>query len=176
MTGNTIVIKPSEFTPNNAIAFAKIVDEIGLPRGVFNLVLGRGETVGQELAGNPKVAMVSMTGSVSAGEKIMATAAKTSPKCARTGGKAPAIVMDDADLELAVKAIVDSRVINSGQVCNCAERVYVQKGIYDQFVNRLGEAMQAVQFGNPAERNDIAMGPLINAAALERVEQKWRAQ
>ena len=146
LTGNTIVIKPSEFTPNNAIAFAKIVDEIGLPRGVFNLVLGRGETVGQELAGNPKVAMVSMTGS--------------------------AIVMDDADLELAVKAIVDSRVINSGQVCNCAERVYVQKGIYDQFVNRLGEAMQAVQFGNPAERNDIAMGPLINAAALERVEQK----
>lgn len=172
LTGNTIVIKPSEFTPNNAIAFAKIVDEIGLPRGVFNLVLGRGETVGQELAGNPKVAMVSMTGSVSAGEKIMATAAKTSPKCVWNWGKAPAIVMDDADLELAVKAIVDSRVINSGQVCNCAERVYVQKGIYDQFVNRLGEAMQAVQFGNPAERNDIAMGPLINAAALERVEQK----
>jgi lactaldehyde dehydrogenase/glycolaldehyde dehydrogenase len=80
LTGNTIVIKPSEFTPNNAIAFAKIVDDIGLPRGVFNLVLGRGETVGQELAGNPKVAMVSMTGSVGAGEKIMAAAAKTSPK------------------------------------------------------------------------------------------------
>ena len=79
ITGNTIVIKPSEFTPNNAIAFAKIVDEIGLPKGVFNL-LGRGETVGQELAGNPKVAMVSMTGSVGAGEKIMAAAAKTSPK------------------------------------------------------------------------------------------------
>jgi lactaldehyde dehydrogenase/glycolaldehyde dehydrogenase len=137
LTGNTIVIKPSEFTPNNAIAFAKIVDEIGLPRGVFNLVLGRGETVGQELAGNPKVAMVSMTGSVSAGEKIMATAAKNITKvCLELGGKAPAIVMDDADLELAVKAIVDSRVIN------------------------------------PAERNDIAMGPLINAAALERVEQK----
>ena len=170
---SAIVIKPSEFTPNNAIAFAKIVDEIGLPRGVFNLVLGRGETVGQELAGNPKVAMVSMTGSVSAGEKIMATAAKNITKvCLELGGKAPAIVMDDADLELAVKAIVDSRVINSGQVCNCAERVYVQKSIYDQFVNRLGEAMQAVQFGNPAERNDIAMGPLINAAALERVEQK----
>jgi len=173
LTGNTIVIKPSEFTPNNAIAFAKIVDEIGLPKGVFNLVLGRGETVGQELAGNPKVALVSMTGSVGAGEKIMATAAKNITKvCLELGGKAPAIVMDDADLELAVKAIVDSRVINTGQVCNCAERVYVQKGIYDRFVNRLGEAMKAVQFGNPAERNDIAMGPLINAAALERVEQK----
>jgi len=173
LTGNTIVIKPSEFTPNNAIAFAKIVDEIGLPKGVFNLVLGRGETVGQELAGNPKVAMVSMTGSVAAGEKIMAAAAKNITKvCLELGGKAPAIVMDDADLELAVKAIVDSRVINTGQVCNCAERVYVQKGIYDRFVNRMGEAMKAVQFGNPAERNDIAMGPLINAAALERVEQK----
>ncbi|WP_057108979.1 aldehyde dehydrogenase, partial [Citrobacter freundii] len=173
LTGNTIVIKPSEFTPNNAIAFAKIVDDIGLPRGVFNLVLGRGETVGQELAGNPKVAMVSMTGSVGAGEKIMAAAAKNITKvCLELGGKAPAIVMNDADLELAVKAIVDSRVINTGQVCNCAERVYVQKGIYDRFVNRLGEAMKAVQFGNPAERNDIAMGPLINAAALDRVEQK----
>lgn len=173
ITGNTIVIKPSEFTPNNAIAFAKIIDEIGLPRGVFNLVLGRGETVGQELAGNPKVAMVSMTGSVGAGEKIMAAAAKNITKvCLELGGKAPAIVMDDADLTLAVKAIVDSRIINAGQVCNCAERVYVQKGIYDRFVNKLGEAMKAVQFGDPAQRNDIAMGPLINAAALTRVEEK----
>lgn len=173
LTGNTIVIKPSEFTPNNAIAFAQIVHEVGLPAGVFNLVLGRGETVGQELAGNPKVAMVSMTGSVAAGEKIMTAAAKNITKvCLELGGKAPAIVMDDADVELAVKAIVDSRVINTGQVCNCAERVYVQKGIYDRFVNRLGEAMKAVQFGDPAQRDDIAMGPLINAAALARVEQK----
>ncbi|MFU0873637.1 aldehyde dehydrogenase [Kluyvera sichuanensis] len=173
ITGNTIVIKPSEFTPNNAIAFAEIVHKIGLPKGVFNLVLGRGETVGQELAGNPKVAMVSMTGSVAAGEKIMAAAAKNITKVGlELGGKAPAIVLDDADIELAVKAIVDSRVINTGQVCNCAERVYVQKGIYDSFVNKLGEAMKAVAFGDPAKRNDIAMGPLINAAALERVEQK----
>ncbi|XWJ89950.1 aldehyde dehydrogenase [Phytobacter ursingii] len=173
ITGNTIVIKPSEFTPNNAIAFAQIVHDVGLPEGVFNLVLGRGETVGQELAGNPKVAMVSMTGSVAAGEKIMAAAAKNITKvCLELGGKAPAIVLDDADMELAVKAIVDSRVINTGQVCNCAERVYVQKGIYDRFVNRLGEAMKLVQFGDPGQRNDIAMGPLINAAALERVESK----
>ena len=173
ITGNTIVIKPSEFTPNNAVAFAQIVDDIGLPKGVFNLVLGRGETVGHELAANPKVAMVSMTGSVGAGEKIMAAAAKNITKvCLELGGKAPAIVMDDADLELAVKAVVDSRVINSGQVCNCVERVYVQKGIYDRFVNRLGEALKAVQFGDPATRDDIAMGPLINAAARERVEQK----
>ncbi len=91
----------------------------------------------------------------------MAAAAKNITKvCLELGGKAPAIVMDDADLELAVKAVVDSRVINTGQVCNCVERVYVQQGIYDRFVNRLGEAMKAVQFGDPATRDDIAMGPL----------------
>jgi lactaldehyde dehydrogenase/glycolaldehyde dehydrogenase len=173
VTGNTIVIKPSEFTPNNAIAFAEIVHDIGLPKGVFNLVLGRGETVGQELAGNPKVAMVSMTGSVGAGEKIMAAAAKNITKvCLELGGKAPAIVMNDADLDIAVKAIVDSRMINTGQVCNCAERVYVQKGIDDEFITRLSEAFKQVNFGDTGERNDVAMGPLINAAALERVEQK----
>ena len=99
----------------------------------------------------------------------MAAAAKNITKvCLELGGKAPAIVMDDADLELAVKAVVDSRVINTGQVCNCVERVYVQQGIYDRFVNRLGEAMKAVQFGDPATRDDIAMGPLINAAARDR--------
>ncbi|HKM97054.1 MAG TPA: aldehyde dehydrogenase [Buttiauxella sp.] len=173
ITGNTIVIKPSEFTPNNAIAFAEIVHDIGLPKGVFNLVLGRGETVGQELAANPKVAMVSMTGSVVAGEKIMAAAAKNITKvCLELGGKAPAIVMDDADLDIAVKAIVDSRMINTGQVCNCAERVYVQNGIYDEFITRLSEAFKQVSYGDPGERNDVSMGPLINAAALERVEQK----
>lgn len=173
ITGNTIVIKPSEFTPNNAIAFAEIVHDIGLPKGVFNLVLGRGETVGQELAGNPKVAMVSMTGSVGAGEKIMAAAAKNITKvCLELGGKAPAIVMNDADLDIAVKAIVDSRMINTGQVCNCAERVYVQKDIYDEFITRLSEAFKQVNFGDTGERNDVVMGPLINAAALERIEQK----
>lgn len=173
ITGNTIVIKPSEFTPNNAIAFAEIVHDIGLPKGVFNLVLGRGETVGQALAANPKVAMVSMTGSVSAGEKIMAAAAKNITKvCLELGGKAPAIVMNDADLDIAVKAIVDSRMINTGQVCNCAERVYVQKGVYDEFITRLSEAFNQVTFGDTGERSDVAMGPLINAAALERVEQK----
>ncbi|MBF3321073.1 aldehyde dehydrogenase family protein, partial [Leptospira borgpetersenii serovar Hardjo-bovis] len=102
---------------NNAIAFAQIVHDVGLPAGVFNLVLGRGETVGQELAGNPKVALVSMTGSVGAGEKIMMAAAKNITKvCLELGGKAPAIVMDDAHVTIAVKAIVDSRVITSGHV------------------------------------------------------------
>lgn len=173
LTSNTIVIKPSKFTPNNAIAFAKIVNKISLPRSVFNLVLKRSKTVKQKLASNPKVAIVSITSSVSASKKIIATAAKNITKvCLKLKSKAPAIVINNANLKLAVKAIVNSRVINSKQVCNCAKRIYVQKSIYNQFVNQLSKAMQAVQFSNPAKRNNIAIKPLINAAALKKVKQK----
>ncbi|PKX82058.1 aldehyde dehydrogenase [Pectobacterium peruviense] len=173
ITGNTIVIKPSEITPNNAVIFAEIIHKIGLPKGVINFVTGYGPTVGQELAGNPKVGMVSLTGSVAAGIATMTAAAQNVTKVSlELGGKAPAIVMDDADLDLAVKAIVSSRVINSGQVCNCAERVYVQKGIYDDFITRIKAAMEQVTFGNTAEKKTLDMGPLISAAALQRVEDK----
>ncbi|RYC38061.1 aldehyde dehydrogenase [Pectobacterium zantedeschiae] len=173
ITGNTIVIKPSEITPNNAVIFAEIIHKIGLPKGVINFVTGYGPTVGQELAGNPKVGMVSLTGSVAAGIATMTAAAQNVTKVSlELGGKAPAIVMDDADLDLAVKAIVSSRVINSGQVCNCAERVYVQKGIYDEFITRIKAAMEQVTFGNTAEKKALDMGPLISAAALQRVEDK----
>nr|WP_310616847.1 aldehyde dehydrogenase [Pantoea cypripedii] len=173
VTGNTIVIKPSELTPNNAAIFARILHDISLPKGVINFVYGYGPEVGQELAANPKVGLVSLTGSVNAGIATMEAAAKNVTKVSlELGGKAPAIVMDDADLDLAVKAIVSSRVINTGQVCNCAERVYVQEGIYDRFINALTEAFKQVKFGNPAELTDIDMGPLITAAALGRVEQK----
>ncbi|WP_091067944.1 aldehyde dehydrogenase [Paenibacillus sp. NFR01] len=173
ITGNTIVIKPSAESPNNAIAFTKIVDKVGLPKGVYNLVTGRGGEVGNELASNPKVGMVSLTGSVPAGQKVMEAAAENIIKVSlELGGKAPAIVMDDADLNLAVKAIVDSRVINTGQVCNCAERVYVHKNIKDEFTARLVEAMKAVKYGNPLKDSGIQMGPLINKAAQESVQQK----
>ncbi|MFJ5379702.1 aldehyde dehydrogenase [Pectobacterium sp. CHL-2024] len=173
ITGNTIVIKPSEITPNNAVIFAEIIHKIGLPKGVINFVTGYGPTVGQELAANPKVGMVSLTGSVAAGIATMTAAAQNVTKVSlELGGKAPAIVMDDADLDLAVKAIVSSRVINSGQVCNCAERVYVQKGIYDEFIARIKAAMEQVTFGNTAEKKALDMGPLISSAALQRVEDK----
>ena len=173
VTGNTIVIKPSELTPNNAAIFAGILHDIGLPAGVINFVYGYGPEVGQELAANPKVGLVSLTGSVNAGIAAMQAAAKNVTKVSlELGGKAPAIVMDDANVDLAVKAIVSSRVINTGQVCNCTERVYVQEGIYDCFINALTDAFKQVKFGNPAERTDIDMGPLITAAALSRVGQK----
>ncbi|WP_370421106.1 aldehyde dehydrogenase [Pantoea vagans] len=173
ITGNTIVIKPSELTPNNAALFAGIIQTLGLPAGVINIVYGLGPEVGQELAANPKVGLVSLTGSVGAGIATMEAAAKNVTKVSlELGGKAPAIVMEDADLDLAVRSIISSRVINSGQVCNCVERVYVQEGIYDRFISALTTAFQQVTFGDPAERSYIDMGPLINAAARDRVEQK----
>ncbi len=167
------MIKPSELTPNNAALFAGIIQTLGLPAGVINIVYGLGPEVGQELAANPKVGLVSLTGSVGAGIATMEAAAKNVTKVSlELGGKAPAIVMEDADLDLAVRSIISSRVINSGQVCNCVERVYVQEGIYDRFISALTTAFQQVTFGDPAERSDIDMGPLINAAARDRVEQK----
>lgn len=173
VTGNTIVIKPSQLTPENAYVFAQIVEEVGLPAGVFNVVNGRGSVIGHELAANPKVGMVSLTGSVSAGQQTMLAAAPNITKVSlELGGKAPAIVMADADIDLAVRAIIASRVINTGQVCNCAERVYVDRRIKDVFMDKLLEGMKQVKAGDPFLHTDVDMGPLIDAAALDSIEKK----
>lgn len=173
ITGNTIVIKPSQLTPENAYVFAQIVEEVGLPAGVFNLVNGRGSIIGHELAANPKVGMVSLTGSVAAGQQTMLAAAPNITKVSlELGGKAPAIVMADADVDLAVRAIIASRVINTGQVCNCAERVYVDRQIKDIFIDKLLQGMEQVKVGNPSLRSDLDMGPLIDASALNSIEKK----
>lgn len=173
VTGNTIVVKPSQLTPENAYIFAQIVEESGLPKGVFNLVNGRGSVVGHELAANPKVGMVSLTGSVSAGQQTMAAAAQNITKVSlELGGKAPAIVMDDADIDLAVKSIIASRVINTGQVCNCAERVYVHTKVKDEFLQKLIAGMKAVKVGNPSEVEDLDMGPLVEKNALLSIQEK----
>ncbi|MDB1125202.1 aldehyde dehydrogenase [Vibrio sp. kj40-1] len=169
VTGNTIVIKPSEETPNNCFEFAKLVAETDLPDGVFNVVSGKGN-VGAALTSSPKVDMISFTGSVKTGENIMASAAPNITKLnLELGGKAPAIVLDDADIELAVKAIRDSRIINSGQVCNCAERVYVQRGVAEEFIARITAEMKETRFGDPLKDDSIEMGPLVNRQGLEKV-------
>lgn len=173
VTGNTIVVKPSQVTPENAYVFAQIVEEVGVPAGVFNLVMGRGSVIGSELAANPKVGMVSLTGSVGAGQQTMAAAAPNVTKVSlELGGKAPAIVMADADLDLAVKSIIASRVINTGQVCNCAERVYVDQKVKHQFMDKLAAGMKAVKVGDPNEVADLDMGPLVEASALKSIEEK----
>lgn len=171
VTGNTIVIKPSSETPNNAFEFAKIVAKSSLPKGVFNLVSGAGSVVGNALAGHPKVGMVSFTGSVEGGIAIMRAAADHVTKVSlELGGKAPAIVMADADLDIAVKSICDSRIINSGQVCNCAERVYVHESIADLFIEKMVAAMKKVTYGNPLVDDTIDMGPLVSKQQVEQVE------
>lgn len=175
LTGNSIVIKPSEETPNNAAFFADLVAETDLPPGVFNLVYGRGATVGSAIVRNPAVRMVSFTGSVDTGSVIMAEAARNITKVnLELGGKAPAIVMADADVDLAVKAVRGSRIINSGQVCNCAERIYVQRAVADEFITKFVAAMREVRFGDPLADHTIDMGPLIHRRAAEKVQRMVR--
>ena len=173
IAGCTIVIKPSQLTPENCTTFAEVVDQSGLPAGVINIVTGKGSVIGNEMAGSPKIDIVSVTGSVSAGESIMAAASKNITKVSlELGGKAPAIVCKDADLEKAAQWIVDSRIGNNGQICNNAERVYVQKEVKAAFTKLLVEKMKAVKVGDPCQDHSVDMGPLVEARALESVTAK----
>ncbi|MFB4204730.1 Lactaldehyde dehydrogenase [wastewater metagenome] len=170
VTGNTVVIKPSEETPNNCFEFTRLLDRIGLPDGVFNVVSGGGASTGSALTASPRIDMISFTGSVETGSAIMRGAADNITKLnLELGGKAPAIVLDDADIDLAVKAVRDSRIINTGQVCNCAERVYVQRGVADEFTDRIARAMADTRYGDPLARPEVEMGPLINQEGLDKV-------
>lgn len=169
--GNTIVIKPSEETPINAFEFARLVAETDLPAGVFNLVGGHGSTVGEALVNHPGVNLITFTGSVEVGSHIMQQAGKNLTRVnLELGGKAPAIVLADADLDLAAKAIWQSRVINTGQVCNCAERVYVEHSVHDALVAKLSDLFTATKFGDPSAIPGLDMGPLINQASLDKIE------
>lgn len=170
VAGNTIVIKPSEETPLNAFLFAELADEAGLPEGVFNMVSGRGRTTGAALSGHPGIDLVSFTGSVPTGVAIMEAAAKNLTRVnLELGGKAPAIVLNDADIGLAVEAITVSRVVNTGQVCNCAERIFVERGVADEFTERFVKRMAAVTYGDPLAERGVDMGPLINGTQLGKV-------
>jgi len=169
LTGNTIVIKPSSETPNNAFEFAKLVAHSSLPHGVFNLVSGSGTVIGNALASHPKVGMISLTGSVGGGVAVMRAAAENVTKVSlELGGKAPAIVMADADIDLAVQAIRSSRIINTGQVCNCAERVYVHESVAAEFIEKITAAMQMTVVGDPFAPA-TEMGPLVSSKQLELV-------
>lgn len=171
VTGNTIVIKSSEETPLNAIEFAELVSQCDLPPGVFNLVSG-GREAGGLLASHPGVGLISFTGSVQTGMRIMEAAAKNLTRVnLELGGKAPAIVLNDADLELTAKALHNSRVLNTGQVCNAAERVYVQRGIADALAEKVGELMSQTRYGDPLKEKDLHMGPIINKAGLNKIAE-----
>ena len=172
LTGNTIVVKVSEDAPLTCLEFVKLIEKTDLPKGVLNLVCGYGDEIGEALTNNPAVGIISLTGSVQSGHKVMAAAAKHITKVSlELGGKAPAIVCKDADLDIAVKSIVASRVIYSGQVCNCAERVYVEESIYDAFIAKLVPAMNAVKTGNASTDEGIDMSAQINTKQLDKISK-----
>ncbi len=174
--GNAVVLKPSEETPNNAFEFCRLLAETDLPPGLVNLVSGTGGGVGRLLAESDRIGLISFTGSVATGSRIMAAAAKNITKVnLELGGKAPAIVLSDADLDLAVNAVKSSRLINSGQVCNCAERVYVHEKVAAEFTEKLARAMCAARCGNPLVDTLVDYGPMINKQGFDKVDSLVRS-
>ncbi|MFV3372116.1 gamma-aminobutyraldehyde dehydrogenase [Pseudomonas sp. NY15435] len=166
--GNTVVLKPSEQTPLTALRLAQLMAGI-FPAGVVNLVFGRGPTVGEPLTTHPKVRMVSLTGSVATGSRIIAGTADTVKRMhMELGGKAPVLIFDDADIDAAVEGIRTFGFYNAGQDCTAACRIYAQKGIYAKFVEKLGEAVASIQYGEQDDPN-TELGPVITEQHLERV-------
>ncbi|SBT09984.1 succinate-semialdehyde dehydrogenase I, NADP-dependent [Candidatus Accumulibacter aalborgensis] len=168
--GCTIVLKPAEATPLSALALAELAERAGVPKGVFNVLTGDPVAIGGELCANPTVRKLSFTGSTEVGRILMQQCAPTIKKLSlELGGNAPFIVFDDADLDAAVQGAMLSKYRNTGQTCVCANRLLVQEGIHDAFVEKLAAAVAALRVGNGVE-DGVTQGPLIDDAALVKVE------
>jgi aminobutyraldehyde dehydrogenase len=167
--GNTVVLKPSEHTPLTALRLSEICAE-ELPEGVVNVVTGNGASVGARLVAHPRVRMVSLTGDVATGRKILEAVAPTIKRTHfELGGKAPVIVLADADIPAAVEAIAEGGYYNAGQDCTAACRVYAHGAIHDRLVAELQSAVEAITLGDPQEPG-TALGPLITARQRDRVD------
>ncbi len=170
ITGNTMVIKPSELTPVTASEFCRVVHEAGLPKGVINMVVGYGHTVGAQLVESSITKLISMTGSIAAGQAIYRAASENiSGLVLELGGKAPFIVLDDADIDKAVEAAVIARYANCGQVCICNEMVFVHEKVADEFTGKLIERTKKIKVGDPMQPVD--MGPNVSRKGLKRVDE-----
>ena len=166
--GNTVIFKPSEQTPLTALKFAKLLADI-LPAGVVNIVLGRGDTVGNALINHPKINMISITGDIATGKKVMQAAVKSVKRThLELGGKAPVIVYDDADLEAVVNGLRTFGFYNAGQDCTAACRVYAGAKIYDRLAADLSSAVSGIRY-NQADDAENEMGPLISTRQRNRV-------
>jgi 1-pyrroline dehydrogenase len=169
-TGNTVVLKPSARTPLTALAFAEIVADI-LPAGVVNVLSGAGGEMGDALVGHPKVRMVSITGDTVTGKRVARIASESVKRLhLELGGKAPIIVFDDADVNLAAETLRFAGYWNSGQDCTAATRVIAGPGVYDNFVSALTDQVKTIKWGDPAEGDDIEMGSLIAGAHADKVQ------
>jgi succinate-semialdehyde dehydrogenase/glutarate-semialdehyde dehydrogenase len=167
--GCTIVVKPASQTPLTALALAELSRRAGVPDGVFNVITGSASVIGAELTASPIVRKLSFTGSTEVGRTLMAQCAGTIKKVSlELGGNAPFIVFDDADVEQAVQGAMISKYRNSGQTCVCANRIFVQDGVYDDFSRRLVAEVEKLKVGRGLDP-DVQQGPLIDEAALAKV-------
>jgi acyl-CoA reductase-like NAD-dependent aldehyde dehydrogenase len=173
--GCTVVVKPASWTPITALRLADLLDEAGLPAGVYNVLTGPGETVGDALVGHPGVDKVSLTGETATGRRIMTRAAPTIKRVTlELGGKCPNVVFADADLDEAVAGAISGAFYRAGQVCNAGSRLLVEASIHDAFVEQMVEAATTLRVGHPDE-NDVFYGPMIAEPQAERVETYLRA-
>lgn len=169
--GNTIIVKPSEGTPLTTVKVTELMVEAGFPKGVVNLVLGAGATVGQELAENHDVDLISFTGGIDTGKKIMRSASGNVKKIAlELGGKNPNLVFADADFETAVDQALNAAYFHAGQVCSAGARLLVEDSLHDDFVQALVERVQKIKLGNGFDE-DTQSGPLISEEHRAKVEQ-----
>ena len=168
--GCTVVLKPSELTPYSALALAVLAEEAGLPPGVLNIVTGDAEPIGRVLTEDPRIAKFTFTGSTPVGKKLAAQCASTVKRVSlELGGNAPFLVFDDADVEAAAAGAIISKFRNTGQTCVCANRLYVQEGVYDEFAKLLAKKAAALVVGDGLA-GVTSQGPLINERALQKVE------
>ena len=169
--GCTLIAKPASQTPFSALALAELADRAGIPAGVFNVITGSAKLIGAEICANPVVRKLSFTGSTETGAQLIAQCAPTVKKLSmELGGNAPFIVFDDADLDAAVAGAMASKYRNTGQTCVCANRLLVQDGVYDAFVEKLATAVGQLKVGNGVDPG-VTQGPLIDQAALSKVTE-----
>ena len=169
--GCPVVIKPASMTPYSAFALAELAERAGIPHGVLNIITGAAREVGGELTANPSVRKLSFTGSTAVGKFLMAQCAATVKKVSmELGGNAPFLVFDDADIDAAIEGAMMSKFRNTGQTCVCANRILVQDSVYDEFAEKLTEAVKGLKVGFGLEEG-VTQGPLIEVAALDKVEE-----
>lgn len=169
--GCTVVLKPADLTPFTALAFGVLADEAGIPPGVLSIVTGAAAPIGEVLTGDPRIRKFTFTGSTPVGKMLAARCMATVKRVSlELGGNAPFIVFDDADMDSAVEGALMSKFRNTGQTCVCANRILVQSGIHDEFVERLGKRAESLVIGDGLA-GETQQGPLINHASLEKVER-----
>ena len=168
--GCTMVAKPATQTPYSAFAMAVLAERAGVPKGVFSVLTGKSGEIGTEMTSNPIVRKITFTGSTEVGKLLMKQAAGTVKKVSmELGGNAPFLVFDDADLDAAVEGAIAAKFRNTGQTCVCANRIYVQEGVYDAFADKLATAVAKMKVGDGMEAG-VVQGPLIDESAAEKVE------